>query len=88
MANSDPAGTPAKVAALATDSGALSLGKLTLIGLYGPTDDLSALVREPGGRFRRVKRGQKLATGRVVGIDTNGLMLEKSGRTWRLALPG
>lgn len=89
MANSNTAGnTPAKVARLATDSDALDLGGLTLIGLFGPVDDLSALVREPSGRFRRVKHGQKLAAGRVVGIDSDGLMLEKSGRTWRLDLPG
>ncbi len=79
--------TPARVAKMATASGRVTAGKLNLIGLFGPQNNLSALVREASGRIRRVKKGQSLSTGRIMAIDENGLMMEKNGRTWRLSLP-
>ena len=72
---------------IATRSGALPHTGLSLLGVFGPADDLAALVRAPGGTIRRVTTGQKISAGRIVGIDENGLILEKNGRTRRLALP-
>ncbi|KAE9629714.1 hypothetical protein [Parasedimentitalea maritima] len=80
--------TNAKVANLATQSETLDQTSLTLMGLFGPAQDLSALMRLPSGRVRRVKRGTRLSSGRVVGIDTHGVLLEKNGTTRRLAMPG
>lgn len=89
MSNNEPAGpTPAKAAAAATQEGALPMGRLTLIGLFGPDTDLTALVRLSGGRIRKVRRGQRLGDGRVAGIDADGLVLQSGDRTRRLTLPG
>lgn len=79
--------TPANVADLATHSQSLDLKGLTLLGVFGPTDTLSALVRMPGGRTKTVSAGDKLGSGTVVGIDVDGLMLSQFGQTQRLALP-
>jgi len=80
--------TNAKVAHLATQSDALNQTSLTLMGLFGPAQDLSALMRLPSGQMRRVKRGTRLTSGRIVGIDSQGVLLEKHGTTRRLNMPG
>jgi len=77
-------GTPGR---MATREGALPHSGLSLLGVFGPADNLAALVRAPGGAIRRVTTGQQLSAGRIVGIDENGLILKKNGRTRRLALP-
>ncbi|MBJ6373298.1 hypothetical protein JF290_17360 [Sedimentitalea sp. CAU 1593] len=88
MANpSDSSQTPASVGDIATQRRALQRGDLELIGLFGPTNDLSALLRKPGGGIARVKAGDKLSAGQVIAIDESGLVLEKNGRTRRLSLP-
>lgn len=89
MPSSAKAGkTPANVANLATSSQGLDLKGLTLLGVFGPTDTLSALVRLPGGRTKTVQSGDKLGSGTVLGIDVDGLMLSQFGQTQRLSLPG
>jgi len=80
--------TPANVASLATQSHDLDRRSLTLLGVFGRTDSLTALVRLPGGQVKRVKTGDRLGTGIVQGIDTDGLMLAQHGQTRRLQLPG
>lgn len=85
----DEAGqTPATPGDLATTPDALEHSGLSLIGLFGPQNALSALIRSPGGRIRRVSAGESLGARRILGIDANGLMLEKNGRATRLSLPG
>jgi len=80
--------TNANVARLATQDKALNQKSLTLMGVFGPSEDLSALMRLPSGRVRKVTRGTRLPSGRIVGIDANGVLLEKNGTTHRLAIPG
>jgi hypothetical protein len=80
--------TPANVADLATRSQSLDLTGPTLLGIFGPTETLSALVRMPGGKTKRVKAGDKLGVGTVLGIDLDGVMLSQFGKTQRLNLPG
>jgi Tfp pilus assembly protein PilP len=80
--------TPAKVANLATHSKGLDLNDLTLLGVFGPKDALTALIRMPGGRIKRIKAGDRLGTGVVLAIDMDGVMLSKFGQTQRLFLPG
>lgn len=87
MANSDPA-TPAKVAGLATQSNAVNRRHLSLLGLYGPEDNLTALVRLPSGRTRKVTRGTRISGGQVVAIDAEGLVLNHKGDTKRIPMPG
>jgi Tfp pilus assembly protein PilP len=66
----------------------LTLRKLNLLGIFGTDNDLRALVRLPGGRVRQVRTGTRLAAGKVVAIDAEGLILLKGTRSTRIALPG
>ena len=75
------------VAATATSQGVLDRGELTLLGLFGPEADLAALVRLPSGRILKVVTGDRLARGRVVAIDAEGLMLQRGGATSRITIP-
>lgn len=79
--------TPEKVAKNATLSDKVDLDKLLLLGIIGSENDLSAFVRLPGGRIRKVATGDRLTKGRVIAIDNKGLVLERSGKTRRLDLP-
>jgi len=79
--------TPVRVARLATQTQDFRPGETLLIGLFGPQARLSALVRSSNGTIRRVEVGERLDSGRIIGIDTEGLVLEKNGETWRLTLP-
>lgn len=80
--------TPVNVANLATQSLDLDRRGLTLLGVFGRTDSLSALVRLSSGQVKRVNVGDKIGSGVVLGIDTDGLMLAQYGQTRRLQLPG
>lgn len=89
MANSDDsARTSAKVAQLATQTNAVNRGNLSLLGLFGPEDRMTALVRLPSGRTRQVQRGSRLSAGRVVAVDAKGLVLSARGGTQLLEMPG
>lgn len=89
MTTANEAGaTPAAVAAKATIPGVLALGEVTVIGVFGPESALRALIRMPGGRIREVERGARLSIGAVAGIDRKGVMIQRGGKTRRLALPG
>ncbi|WP_323783459.1 hypothetical protein [Leisingera sp.] len=81
-------GTPAKVAGLATQTNAMNRGNLSLLGLYGPEDSMTALIRLPSGRTRKVSRGSRLSSGQVVAIDAKGLILNSRGESKRLMMPG
>ncbi len=76
------------VARKATQSSALPQNSLSLLGLFGAKSDLSAMVRLPSGRVKTVRPGSRVANGKVLGIDATGIVLEKSGRTQRLEMPG
>ncbi|MFW8592643.1 hypothetical protein [Cribrihabitans neustonicus] len=80
--------TSAKVAGLATQSNAMNRRNLSLLGLYGPEDNLTALVRLPSGRTRTVTRGTRISGAQVVAIDAEGLVLSENGTTKRVAMPG
>ncbi len=89
MTNVTPAGaTPDNVALQATSSNVLDRSALNLLGIFGPTDALRALVRLPDGQIRQVEAGQKLSWGQIVGIDATGVIVLKNGRTGRIDIPG
>ncbi|GAA6196233.1 hypothetical protein NBRC116598_16770 [Pseudophaeobacter arcticus] len=46
------------------------------------------MVRLPSGRVKTIKTGSRLVQGRVLGIDPGGIVLEKSGRSSRIEMPG
>lgn len=88
--NVDPAKvgkSPVNVGDIATQSHSLDRFELTLLGVFGPVDAMTALVRLPGGRVRRVETGDKLGAAVVMAIDTDGLMLAQRGQTRRLSFP-
>jgi ribosomal protein L2 len=89
MANPKPTGeTPANVASHATQSDALDRSALNLLGVFGPSENLKALVRLPNGRVQQIDTGKRLAWGQVVAIDAAGLMVLKNGKTRRIEMPG
>jgi hypothetical protein len=89
MLNVKPAGaTPDIVAQYATRPHVLKRSRTSLLGLFGPADKMRALVRLPGGKVQQVEPGQRLAGGRIVAIDADGIMLLKNGETGRLSIPG
>lgn len=85
--NSKTDKTPDNVAEMATQSHALTRGRTDLIGLFGAQDQMSALIRTPGGSIQRVSVGETLSIGRVVAIDDKGIMVTKNGQNRRLTLP-
>lgn len=88
MTSTNKAGqSPRHLGKMATSPRILQRSRLALIGLFGRKDDLTALFRKPSGAIRRARPGDTLRSGRVMAIDETGVMMEKNGRTWRLAMP-
>ena len=79
--------TPARVAQTATKKVDLGSGSETLIGVFGPEQSMKALVRDANGRIRKVKRGSRISAGLIVAIDAKGLMVQRSGKVERMAIP-
>ncbi|UTS80075.1 MULTISPECIES: hypothetical protein [Phaeobacter] len=88
MANRDNGKTPANVAGHATQKDALRRNRLSLLGLFGASNNLSAMVRMPSGRTQVVTRGSRLSGGEVIAIDADGLILQKNGKAARIEMPG
>ncbi len=83
-----PSGTTrASVARAATDNNALSLGRVALVGVFGPTSNRRALVRMPNGRFKKVSVGDRIDGGRVAAIGEGALRYTKGSRTVTLEMP-
>lgn len=80
--------TPELVADTATQSGALQKSSLGLLGLFGAEGDLRAMIRLPNGQVKTVQTGSRIARSRVLGIDAKGVLLESSGQTRRIEMPG
>lgn len=77
----------ASVARSATQTNAINLRKINLIGVYGTSSDRRALVRLSTGRYRKVKVGDRLDGGRVSAIGESELRYVKGSRSIVLALP-
>ena len=77
--------TPENVAEHATQTDVLDAG-LALLGLFGPEENLKALLRMPSGRIREITPGTKLSQGTVVAIDHEGLVLSRGNKTHRLRM--
>lgn len=88
MANSlSTAATPDNVAGTATKRGVLNSSDLNLLGLFGTSGDMQALVRMPGGRVKTVKPGNRLARSKILSIDADGVVLRKGSTTTRIKMP-
>jgi hypothetical protein len=79
--------TRASVAAQATQSNAVKLREINLIGVFGNSSDRRALIRLPNGKMVRVRVGDRLDGGQVATIDKSRLIYVKSGRSLVLELP-
>ncbi|WP_349036063.1 hypothetical protein [Pseudotabrizicola sp. 4114] len=79
--------TKANVAKQATFVNALNLGKLNLIGVYGTQSKRYALVRQPNGRYRKVRVGDNIDGGRVQAITASEVRYQKGGRMLALSMP-
>jgi len=76
------------VKSAATQRGALKKNSVSVLGIFGPKANMRALMRLSSGRVKEVKPGSRVASGRVVAIDEHGVMLQQSGQTKRMAIPG
>ncbi|MDA7963865.1 hypothetical protein [Ruegeria sp.] len=72
----------------ATQKGALKKNSVAVLGIFGPKAELRALMRLSSGRVKEVKPGSRVASGTVVAIDEDGIMLRQSGQTKRIVIPG
>ncbi len=79
--------TPENVADLATQADTLPSESLILIGLFGPADNLRALLRRSSGKTLMVKIGDKTPKGHVAAIDPEGVILQTRSKTEKLSMP-
>jgi hypothetical protein len=79
--------TSASISRRATDTNAIKLRQLNLIGVYGTPKNRRALVRLPNGRYRKVVIGDKLDGGEVAAIGDAELRYIKRGRSVVLKMP-
>lgn len=88
MTQSNPGGaTPPSVAGPATVQADLPSQKPFVLGIFGPEQNLAALIRLPNGRTKTFHRGDRLNGRQIVRIDTDGVVVASGGREDRLALP-
>lgn len=79
--------TTASVARSATETNAINLRNVNLIGVYGNPQSRRALVRLSNGRYQKVQVGDKLDGGRVSAIGDTELRYNKRGRDVVLRMP-
>ncbi|MFN3955094.1 MAG: type IV pilus biogenesis protein PilP [Pararhodobacter sp.] len=72
--------TSASVAERATQTRAINLRRINLVGVFGTPSDRRALVRLADGRVVRVQVGDSLDGGRVSAISDDELRYVKNGR--------
>ena len=79
--------TKANVAKQATFVNAINLSKTNLIGVYGTQSKRYALVRQPNGRYRKVRVGDNIDGGKVQAITASEVRYQKGGRMLALSMP-
>ncbi|SEK38966.1 hypothetical protein SAMN05443999_101336 [Roseovarius azorensis] len=77
----------ASVARAATDSNAINLRNVNLIGVYGTPGNRRALIRLANGRYEKVKVGDRIDGGQVLAIGDSELHYKKRGRDVVLRMP-
>ena len=78
----------ASVARQATETDAIRLNRINLIGVFGTPENRRALVRMSSGRVVRVAVGDRLDGGQVSAIGEDELRYVKSGRNEILRIGG
>lgn len=79
--------TSASVARSATETNAINLRNVNLIGVYGSPQSRRALVRLSNGRYQKVQVGDMLDGGQVSAIGDTELRYTKRGRDVVLRMP-
>lgn len=82
-----PSRAPSKVAKRATDANELNLRDVNLLGTFGKTGAMRALVRLPSGRVINVAVGDRMDGGRVVAIGQGELRYVKRSNNITLNMP-
>lgn len=75
------------VASSATETDALSLRGINLIGIYGEAGDRRALIRLQSGRYTKIEVGDRLNGGQVSAIDQDRVLYIRNGQTVVLRMP-
>jgi Tfp pilus assembly protein PilP len=83
----DTTPTPAAVARQATEQTTANLDALILLGTFGPSDDMTALLRLSNGTVARVSTGDDIGGDTVVAIDEGRLALNQNGTAHWLSMP-
>lgn len=79
--------TPPQVAREATQTSRDLGGTVTLIGTFGSSADLHALLKLSNGKTTSVARGDQVNGQTVVAIETGRVALLKNGATEWLEMP-
>lgn len=79
--------TKATVAKQATFANVLNMSEINLIGIYGTQNNRYALVRQPNGRYKKMRVGDSIDNGKIVAITASELRYQKRGKLLALAMP-
>ena len=80
--------TPKHVADQATQKGVFQRKSVSLIGVAGPADALTALILLSGGKVVKAKAGDTTPVGTVLAVSKDAVVLRRLGRDVTLNLPG
>ena len=71
----------------ATVKNAMNLSDVSLVGIFGSNANRYALIRQPSGRFKKLKVGDRFDGGRVAAITENEVRYDKGGELIALRMP-
>ncbi|KIN64734.1 Pilus assembly protein PilZ [Sulfitobacter noctilucicola] len=77
--------TPSNIAKLATEKA--KLPALALLGIFGSSSALQALIRTPDGNSMTVRTGDRVQRDTVAAIAEDYIVLSHGNRTKTLRLP-
>jgi Tfp pilus assembly protein PilP len=75
------------VAKQATQRNMLNLKDTNLVGIFGSQSNRYALIRQPGGSFKKLKVGDRFDGGRIAAITESEVRYEKGGDLLALRMP-
>ena len=76
-----------RVGEMATTRGGINLQSENMIGIFGKTSDLQAILRRPDGSILKVKVGDAALGGRVHGIDEESVVIARNDDIILLRMP-
>lgn len=75
------------VAKQATQRNMLNLRDTNLVGIFGSQSNRYALIRQPGGSFKKLQVGDRFDGGRIAAITESEVRYEKGGDLLALRMP-